>query len=386
MLEQSRSLPPNALPHGHALRRVLAVGDLYRQSTAYGSCGNQAACDAATLTPKEKRRESLSLAGNRPIYYLGILGCSCRESRMDRVVRATRWATGKPKTREQMCGEVELPVAVRECIAQHDGKEPSPHIAVAPITDPTNPAYRANGHVNGRAEMCVAKHDLDEGACLGCYPGSGRQWQRQIESPAADPFSDGYCIMLRDNRGFITPGQADQNPLSRSNDYRTNIDDPTGPQDRKPNGAYAEIWQGGLPYIVFFTTRATRKGEEITWDYGQGYWGDAEMRRFRSLPLHEQADKWDEFMDGFEVTKMTEHVRTVVFSETLRVLVAGIIWATLMATKQETLAALLVSVCALFYGVVLARKHRDRLSWRQSRRHQQLDSDGHEAVDESSTH
>ena len=306
------------------------------------------------------------VAENRPISYLGILGCcGCGESRMDCVVRAIRWSTGKLKTREQLCGEVELPPAVRECIAQHDRNEASPHIAVAPITDPTNPAYRANGHVNGRAEMCVARHDLDEGACLGCYPGSGRQWQMQIESPA-DPFADGYCITLRDNRGFITPCRADQNPLSRSNDYRTNVDDPTGPQGRKPNAAYAEIWHGGLPYIVFFTTRATQTGEEITWDYGQRYWGDAEIRRFRSLPLHEQVDKWDEFMDGFEVTKMTEQALMVMRSETLRVAVAGIIWATLMATKQETLAALLASICALFYGVVLARKHRKRLSWRQS--------------------
>ena len=201
----------------------------------------------------------------------------------------TARATGKSKTREQLCSEADLPTAVRECICRHDKKEASPHIATTPISDPANPAYRANGHVNGRAEMCVATHDLDEGTCLGCYPGSGRQWQRQSNSPS-DAYEDGYCITLRDKRGFVTPDQADQNPLSRSNDYRTNVDDPRGPQGRKPNAAYAEFWQGGLPYIVFYTTGFVRKGEEILWDYGYQYWDDADMRKFRSLPLQMQAN------------------------------------------------------------------------------------------------
>ena len=278
---------------------------------------------------------------------------------MERIVMAFQWATGKSKTREQMCSEADLPPAVVECISRHDRKEASPHVAVAPITDPTNPAYRANGHVNGRAEMCVATHDLDEGTCLGCYPGSGKQWQRRSKSPS-DAYEDGYCITLRDKRGFVTPCRADRNPLSRSNDYRTDIDDPKGPQDREPNAAYAEFWQDGLPYIVFYTTRATQKGEEILWDYGYQYWNDADMRKFRSLPLQEQANTFDDFMDGVTANQMTRQVQALIFSETSRVVLAGTIWMSLMAMKQDVLAATWVSACAILYGIVLARKHRKR--------------------------
>jgi hypothetical protein len=276
---------------------------------------------------------------------------------MERAVTTIRWATGKLKTREQMCSEADLPPAVRQCICRHDKKEVSPHIAAAPITDPTNPAYRANGHVNGRAEMCVAIHDLDEGTCLGCYPGSGRQWQNKTLS---DAYEDGYCITLRDKRGFVIPGQADQNPLSRSNDYRTNVEDPKGPQDRKPNAAYAEFWQGGLPYIVFYTTRAVQTGEEILWDYGYQYWSDADMRKFRSLPLQEQAKTFHEFMDEVAANQIVRHVKALILSEASRVVLAGAIWMSLMAVKQEALAAMWVSACALLYGMVLVRKHRNR--------------------------
>lgn len=277
---------------------------------------------------------------------------------MQGAIAALRRATGTDKTREQICNGFELPPAVRECISRYDREVLSPYIAVAAITDPTNPAYRADGHVDGRAEMCVATRDLDEGTCLGCYPGSGRQWRKEARPTGA--FEDGYCIQLRDKRGLITPNHADPNPLSRCNDYRTNIGDPRGFQGRKPNTNYVEIWLSSLPYAVFFTTRDTQKGEEILWDYGPDYWSDAQVRNFRCLPLQEQANTWNEFMDDYAVGSMIHQLQLLMCSEAIRVTLAGVIWASLMATKQETLAALWISACALLYGIALVRKRNTR--------------------------
>lgn len=279
--------------------------------------------------------------------------------RMDGVVTALRRATGNHKTREQVCNDYELPEAVMECIRNHDSDEPSPHIACMPISNPTNPAYRAEGHVDGRAEMCVARRDLDVGTCVGCHPGSGKQWcSRPAVENAFDAFEDGYCIALRDERGYIVPSQADPNPLSRCNDYRTNIVDPKGPQGREPNLTYVEVWQSGLPYAVFFTLRATKKGEELLWDYGDGYWANADMRNFRNLPLHEQATGWNKFMEDFTTTMIVQEAQSVMCSEAARVIAGGVVWASLMMmTNHEALAAAWISVCAVLYGIVLAHKH-----------------------------
>ncbi len=281
---------------------------------------------------------------------------------MNGAIAAIRRATGTLKTREQVCNEFELPPAVKECIRRHDREQLSPYVSVAAISDPTNPAFRAKGHADGHAEMCVATVDLDAGTCLGCYPGSGRQWTKGNRPSGA--FEDGYCIMLRDQRGLITPSHADPNPLSRSNDYRTNIDDPRGPQGREPNTKYVEIWHSGLPYAIFFTTCDTQEGQEILWDYGADYWSDAQVRKFRCLPLQEQTSTWDEFMDDFAIATMIRRSQLLICSEATRVVVGGIIWASLMATKQETLAAMWISACALIYGIALLRKHNNlRAQW-----------------------
>lgn len=237
-------------------------------------------------------------------------------------------------------------------------EEMSPHIRVAPITDPTNPAYRAKGHVDGRAEMCVTRNDLAIGTCVGCYPGSGRQWLKEKTAEGTfDAFEDGYCITLRDQRGYITPTQADPNPLSRCNDFRTNIVDPEGPQGRVANVNFVEIWQYGLPYAVFFTLCDTKKGEELLWDYGAGYWADAGMRKFRCLPLQEQVNGWNNFMDDFAATIVAQEMNAMMCSEAARVMIGGIVWVFLMMTKRETLAAVWISAGALAYGIVLVRKH-----------------------------
>lgn len=203
--------------------------------------------------------------------------------------------------------------------------------------------------------MCVAKRDMDEGTCIGCYPGSGTQWTSNPRPSSA--FEDAYSIMLQDNRGQITPRQDDLNPLSRANDYRTNIADPDGPQGRSPNSKFVEIWHSGLPYAVFFTVSDVKKGEEMLWDYGASYWSDVQLRNFRCLPLQEQANTFQEAMDSISLSLKIEQLQSFICSESTRVMVAGVIWVSLMAMKQEMLAATWISGCALVYVIVLMRKH-----------------------------
>jgi hypothetical protein len=280
---------------------------------------------------------------------------------MDTLIRWARSATGiRKKTREEVCGENALPPQVRECVAVHDRGMASPFIAVAPITDPSNPAFREAGHVDGSAEMCVAALDLDAGTCIGCYPGSGKQWSE--DGRPAGAFADGYCIELRDKRGFLIPNPEDPNPLFRSNDFRTNVDVPTGPQGRAANMRYLEIWQAGLPYAIFFTSAIVQKGEELLWDYGSGYWSDDELTRFRLSSLDEQASGWEQFQEDFATSTAVRRVQSLLSSEVAKVLVGGAVWAWLMATEQETLAAVWICIGALAYGVMLVRKRANPLN------------------------
>ena len=145
--------------------------------------------------------------------------------------QAAREDADKEKWRERA-----LPEAVDRCIATHQAGKPSPvrtqapptsirspgmflrdclrlqFVAIAPITDPSNPAYQAAGHSGGKAEMCVAALDLEAHTCLGCYPGSG-------QPPVAVPegaFEDAYAFHLSGGKGgYLIPARDGMNPLNR---------------------------------------------------------------------------------------------------------------------------------------------------------------------------
>lgn len=267
----------------------------------------------------------------------------------------------KQTTREQQCQAKGLPLQVKNCIAGFDDGLPSPYLAVAPISDPANPAYRPESHANGRAEMCMATQDLDAGTCVGCYPGSGKQWNSSTPAPTGS-FEDGYSIQLRDDRGFLIPKREDPNPLFRSNDFRTNVADPKGPQGRAPNMRYLEVWHASRPYAIFFTSRIVIKDEELIWDYGDGYWSNSQLTKFRLCPREEQDTRWDEFEGELAASLAMTRVQSLMATEISKVAVGGIIWTWLMTTGQEKLAAVWICIGASVYVATLVRKRGNPLN------------------------
>ena len=123
-----------------------------------------------------------------------------------------------------------------------------------------------------------------------------------------------------------------------------------------------EIWQAGLPYAIFFTSASVQKGEELLWDYGSGYWSDDELTRFRLSSLDEQASGWEQFQEDFATSTAVRRVQSLLSSEVAKVLVGGAVWAWLMATEQEALAAVWICIGALAYGVMLVRKRANPLN------------------------
>ena len=276
---------------------------------------------------------------------------------MSLVLEWARSATRLVRTREQACSDNALPPQVKDCIAVHDRGALSPFIAVEPVTDASNPAYREAGHVHGSAEMCVAAQDLDAGTCVGCFPGSGKQWDARAAPATA--FEHGYSIELRDKRGFLIPSPEDPNPLFRTNDFRTNVDVPTGPQGRAANMRFLEIWQAGLPYAIFFTCSSVQKGEELLLNYGTEYWSNPAMTKIRLSSPDDQAEGWERFEEELETSSAVLRVKSLLSSEVAKVVTGGTVWAWLMATEQETLAAVWISIGALAYGVMLVWKRAD---------------------------
>ena len=169
---------------------------------------------------------------------------------------------GPSRTREEVCGELELPEQVESCIADYRAGVPATLVRSARITDRANPAYRADGS----ARMCVAACGLEARQCLGCFPGSGEQSQRR----PTGVFEEAYAYRLEGGRGWLVPRQRDRgNPFCSSNDFRTDLARPAGPQGRESNMHGVEIWKDGGAYLVFYTLRAVAEGHELLWDYGE---------------------------------------------------------------------------------------------------------------------
>eukprot|EP01045_Picozoa_sp_COSAG04_P023001 COSAG04_NODE_2673_length_3755_cov_2.892505_4_plen_239_part_00 len=160
---------------------------------------------------------------------------------------------GPSRTREEVCGELQLPEQVESCIADHRAGVPTTLVRSARITDRANPAYRADGS----ARMCVAACGLEARQCLGCFPGSGQQSQRR----PTGVFEEAYAYRLEGGRGWLVPRQRDRgNPFCSSNDFRTNLARPAGPQGRESNMHGVEIWKDGGAYLVFYTLRHVAEG------------------------------------------------------------------------------------------------------------------------------
>ena len=88
----------------------------------------------------------------------------------------------------------DLPQQLLDCIeAARAGYQPSGLLAVAEITDKTNPAYRTKG----AGEMCVATRDIPSGTCLGCFRGT----ISSLELEGA--YEDSFAVELRDGKWLI---------------------------------------------------------------------------------------------------------------------------------------------------------------------------------------
>jgi len=78
------------------------------------------------------------------------------------------------------------------------------------------------------------------------------------------------------------------NATMRINDFRANPWQGTSDDDEIPNCVFAEVVRGNWPYIFVVTTKAIKKGEVLTTDYGVMYWANdkqamEERRKFVKL-------------------------------------------------------------------------------------------------------
>lgn len=258
------------------------------------------------------------------------------------------------KTREELCAERELPQQVLRCIEAHRADhDSSPYIASVPITDSTNPAFRDDGS----GKMCTAAKDLTEGCCVACFPGSGDQSQRQPDGA----YEDAYSFDLEGDGGWrLIPTKHNNNALSALNDFRTNIDNPTGPQGRSPMVKGAEIWLDGGAYLVFYALCDAKKGEELLWDYGEDYWGDKDGVEFRCQDLATQEKNWKSFNE----TKNMKDFRKVIFVEVGGLVCFGAVWAGLVVYEQPESAAAFMCLGALSYARMLQKKKKSRARMR----------------------
>jgi len=258
------------------------------------------------------------------------------------------------KTREELCAERELPQQVLRCIEAHmAAHDASPFVASVPITDSTNPAFREDGS----ARMCAAARDLKEGSCIACFPGSGHQSQRL----PAGAYEDAYSFDLEGDDGWrLIPTKENDNALSSLNDFRTNIDNPAGPQDRSPMVKGAEIWLDGGAFLVFYTLCDVKKGEELLWDYGADYWADKDGMEFRSQDLATQEKNWEAFLE----MKNMKDFRALLFGEVGSLACIGSVWKGLMVFGHPESAAAFLCVGAMSYVRLLLKKRKARARMR----------------------
>lgn len=250
-------------------------------------------------------------------------------------------------TREEL--ERELPAGVLQCIDAHQADHStSRFITSASITDSTNPAFREDG--SGR--MCVAAQDLEEGCFIACFPGSGQQTMREPSSA----YEEGYCFELAQGAGRLIPTKENNNALSSLNDFRTNIDCPSGPQARTRSVDCSEVWVDGKAFLVFFTLHPISQGEELLWDYGDDYWSDRDGTAFRSQDLATQEKNWTRFRQE----KNWKDFKLFAAAQVLGVACLGCVWLRLMVTDQPQLAAAWLCIGVVVYAKFLVERMQNR--------------------------
>ena len=152
-------------------------------------------------------------------------------------------------------------------------------------------------------------------------------------------------------------GRNIDNPLSRANDFRTNLDDPTGPQDRAPNVKCSEVTRHGKPYFVFYTIDYVAPGKEILWDYGSSYWL-ARKQRIEGTVGDITASNQTAQIEAYEAEENDKIFYHNTMSEA--VLVAGgmSVWGGCMWMDQQAAGALVMCLVAAAYYTLVASKWR----------------------------
>jgi hypothetical protein len=262
-------------------------------------------------------------------------------------VRARAW-TRQEQEQEQLTEGTGWH-GVLQCIDAHKAHHStSRFITSKTITDTANPAFRQDGS----AKMCVATQDLKEGCYIACFPGSGDQTTREPRSA----YEEGYCFELEGGQGRLIPTKENDNALSSLNDFRTNVNRPSGPQDRACSVDCSEIWIDGKAYLVFFTLRPIAEGEELLWDYGVDYWQDQDGVSFRCQDLASQEKTWTTYREQKNL-KDFKHVATI---QVLFVVSLGSVWLGLLALDQPQLAAVFLCVGTAFFAKFLVERSQNR--------------------------
>lgn len=135
-----------------------------------------------------------------------------------------------------------------------ESKSVHPHLQVKRITDPNHILINQYG--------LFATQDIPEGSELGTFGGKIRLipkgWQQAPEK------CDYALVMDLAAFTYVIDGKYFANEMVLMNDYR-NIKD-------APNVKATSVIHRGLSYPMFITIAKISQGDELLWDYGQGYW------------------------------------------------------------------------------------------------------------------